>query len=146
MTDKPKDINLYNSPMKYTEKLAVKKLIKMSIKEFVKYAEDVIQPHTKKRSSVGLGFKFPYNLNGKLAEKIADCHPVYKWTAFLNNAGNLCHVVNAEDPDMIIRVKFHYSIKHLSRMKQMISIWHRVGHQIDVGACPKYTSRIKPHK
>lgn len=141
MTDRSKDINLYNSPMKYTEKLAVKKLIKMSTKEFAKYAADVIASHKPKRG-VGLGWKFPYNLNCKLDEKLADCNKLFTWTAFINNAGNLVHCVNAEDPDMIIRVKFRYSIKHLSVKKKSIAIWYRVGHQIDIGPCPQYTPRI----
>lgn len=128
--------------IKYVEKLSSKQLVKLSIKEFTRYATEVIKPHLKKRG-VGLGFKFPYNLNCKLDEKIADCHPLYTWTAFINNAGNLCHIVNAEDPDMIIRIKFRYSIKHLSKLKKMIVIWVRVGNRIDIGPCPKYTSRVQ---
>jgi len=120
----------------YTEKLSWKQLQKMNIKSFTKYAHDRIKQHLPRRN-VGLALKFPYQLNCSPNEKFHDCHALFNFTAFLNNAGNLCHIVSAEDFDLIIRIKFRNSIKHLSRKKQLIAIWMRVHRMIDVGLCPK---------
>lgn len=120
----------------YLEKLPVAILKRMTLAQFTKYAEDVIQPSVNKRIS-GLALRFPYPLNTSSRNKQHDCSKVLAYTAFLNNSGTICHIVSADDPDFLFRIRFRSSIKHLSLKKQRIAVWMRAHHYVDVGACPK---------
>lgn len=116
--------------------ISPKKLKAMTIKEFHKFAESVIDTGVSTRIP-GIALKFPYALNCANSEKVADCNKHLTYTAFLNNSGRLCHIICGDDPDLMIRIRFSYSIKHLSKRRQKIAIWHRVHNRINVGECPK---------
>ena len=66
----------------------------------------------------GLHLKFPYDLREGMKEKENSCHPECRWTAFLNNSGNLCHVVCPE-AGLMVRITFVYPINHLPHEKQL---------------------------
>ena len=98
-----------------------KELSKLPFEQFVSYVEEVINedaPNHKK----GISLKFPFDLRSSMGMKVQECSPWTKWTAFLNNAGTLCHVISS-DAEILVRITFSYPIKHLSpgRQNEMIT-------------------------
>ena len=119
-----------------TTRISAKQLKTMTAKEFKNFAEAVIDVKATVRTS-GFALRFPYALNCRQADKADDCSSKFTYTVFLNNSGRLCDVVYGEDPDVMITLRFSYSIKHLSKRRQKIAIWHRLHNIINVGECPK---------
>lgn len=77
----------------------------------------------------GLSVTFPADLRASLEMKQKDCSLFHKWTAFVNNAGTLCHVVSPES-GILIRLKFSYPIKHLNTYEIHNKVLNRVKHYI----------------
>jgi len=102
----------------------------MSLAQFTQYAKAVIVPHNCSRGT-GIHVEFPYDLRTGADEKNMDCHPLYQWTAFMNNTGTLCHVICPE-AELLVRLKFTYPIKHLSREKMLMAITLRVNKWIKI--------------
>jgi len=104
-------------------KAEVQKLIDMPLEDFCKFVEEEIVKVPTIQSGVDL--IYPFDLRGSLDMKSAHCKGLHKWTAFLNNAGTLCHVVSAE-AQIMVRVKFNYPISHLSANRMLESIKARI--------------------
>lgn len=100
----------------------------MTPKEFFEFADSVIQKEPKKR---GIYVKFPCDLRMSLQQKQSDCHGLSRWTAFINNAGTLCHVV-AKETDIMIRITFQYPVKHLDKFKQRYLIFQQIKHWVNI--------------
>lgn len=92
--------------------------------DFRKWAKTVIEESIKPLEHK-LKLKFPYDLRASLDMKVFDADMHIRWTAFLNQAGTLCHVVNREY-EIIARVKFRYPINHMSRYNMVKTIMERV--------------------
>lgn len=104
--------------------MKVKELAELPFDEFVKFVDEQVSTpneHNKK----GISISFPYDLRESLEMKSKNCSIWHKWTAFLNNAGTLCHVIGA-DAEILVRLKFSYPIKHLSTTKQLEMIKGRL--------------------
>jgi len=56
--------------------------------------------------------KFPCDLRASIQMKMADAEPGM-WTAFVNNAGWLVHVVHSDD-NLLIRLPLNTNVKHLT--------------------------------
>lgn len=69
------------------------------------------QPEPKRTASVHI--IRGYDLRHSVTEKSIDTHKITKWTAFVNNAHTLCHVV-ARDGDLIVRIPLYFSLKGAS--------------------------------
>lgn len=104
------------------DKLTLKEIEAMTPKQFVKYAKEVIALH-KPVHPHGLSLEFPYDLRRSMDMKIKDSSDWAKWTAFVNNAGTLCHVICPE-AEILIRLRYSYPIKHLhvDRMRQAVAV------------------------
>jgi hypothetical protein len=63
--------------------------------------------------------KFPCDLRASIKMKMEDAEPGM-WTAFVNNAGWLCHVVHHED-NLLIRLPLNTNVKHLT-----LSMIHKI--------------------
>lgn len=87
--------------------------------------EELAKP--PKRS--GLSLTFPYALTASLQMKMNDSSAFHRWTAFLNNAGNLCHVISPES-GILVRLKFSYPIKHLNTYEIHRKIVERIKHYV----------------
>lgn len=61
----------------------------------------------------GITIKIPYDLNVSPKQKFDDCDPAVQWTAFINQAGTVCHVVCPELM-MTVRLKFEKSVSEMS--------------------------------
>ncbi len=61
-----------------------------------------------------LAVVFPYDLRASLDTKLDDSLEFGGWVAFVNNAGTLVHVVHPEET-WLIRIRFHYALKHCSK-------------------------------
>lgn len=106
--------------MKYT----AKELKTMQFDLFCKFVEDNIQTMPA-AGRTGIALKFPVDLRDSLENKIKECAPMTKWTALLNNAGTLCHVISP-DSEILIRVTFTYPIKHLAKNFQLEAVIGKV--------------------
>ena len=56
------------------------------------------------------------DLRAPLEEKASDCHKFTKWTAFVNKAGTLIHVLPKEG-DFHVRIPMFYSTNGLSDLR-----------------------------
>ena len=112
-------------------KISTKALMNMSIEDFTKYAEMVIQ-QIPKSNKTGISVKFPYTLNCSIKDKVIDCDRNTKYTAFINKTGLLCHVISPDDPDFLIRIRFRKSLKLLPKSKQLTLIEARVRDKIKI--------------
>jgi hypothetical protein len=101
----------------------------MSKFEFLNFAKEVLKP--KEPDAIGLVIDFPYDLRRSLEMKTFDASQKARWTAFVNNAGTLAHVVCPE-ADILVRVKYGYPIKHLSSWQMTKAIMARVEDYIKV--------------
>lgn len=69
-----------------------RELANLSLNDFVLYAENVLRPKlTEKPNRISV--RFPYALNCKFEEKLADRDRRCKYTVFVNNAGTIAHVL-----------------------------------------------------
>lgn len=100
---------------------------KMNRKQFIAFAEEVIQKGVNNKRGVAL--RFPYDLRASLEMKSFDASSKTRWTAFVNNAGTLAHVV-CPDADILIRIHFGYPIKHLSAWQMRTAIIARIEHWV----------------
>lgn len=89
----------------------------------------------------GVAMNHPYNLKMTIRQKVHDCHKKLKYTAFMNNRGNLCHVVDPNNHDDIIRLVFKPPIKDLDPLRQLVIIWERLSKKVNVGPCPTIETR-----
>ena len=87
--------------------------------------EQLSQPSSKS----GLSLSFPCDLRQSIGQKIPLCSPYFRWTAFVNNAGTLCHVISPES-GILIRLTFGYPIKHLSAYEMHKKIVKRISHWV----------------
>ena len=101
----------------------VQKLIEMSLEDFCKFVEDEIVKTPKVQN--GISLEFPCDLRASIEEKMYRCSAYHKWTAFMNNAGTLCHVISA-DAEILVRIKFGYPVKHLSTNRMLENIKARI--------------------
>jgi hypothetical protein len=62
-------------------------------------------------SPVRLAVKFPVDLRMSIDMKLKECSPFAPWTAFINNAGTLAHVMHRED-DLLVRLPIRPSCKN----------------------------------
>lgn len=106
------------------KKYTAKQLKEMQFDLFCKFVEETIETAPAPGRN-GIALKFPVDLRDSLENKIKDCFPMSKWTAFLNNSGTLCHVVSP-DSEILIRVTFTYPIKHLAKNFQLEAIIGKV--------------------
>jgi hypothetical protein len=65
------------------------------------------------------------DLRASLEEKAACVHAFTKWTAFVNRAGTLCHMVPKEG-DLHIRIPLFYSTRSLSDARLKAMLWSHV--------------------
>ena len=79
-----------------------------------------ILPH----SHLKITIKYPCDLRASLRMKQEECYPG-TWTAFINNAGTLVHMLYDGD-DMLIRLPFKHSMKHLSLPKMRENVISKV--------------------
>lgn len=104
----------------------------MSNLEFLLFAKQVLAPSARPAPNrVGLSLRFPYDLRASLEMKYQDANKSARWTAFMNNAGTLCHVVSPEG-EISIRVRFNYPVKHLSKQRMGELVLTRVGNYIKI--------------
>ena len=111
--------------------ISMKDLMAMSIEEFTRYTEMVIQ-QTPKSNKTGISVRFPYALNCSIKDKIVDSNRDTKYTAFVNKTGLLCHIISPDDPDFLIRIRFRKSLKLLSKKKQLALIEARIKNKIKI--------------
>ena len=109
----------------------IKQVTLMSDKEFLEFAKEVLNPIVAAKNPIGLVLSFPYDLRGSLEMKSFDSSPEARWTAFMNNAGTLCHVVCPE-AEILIRLKFYYPIKHLPNWQMLQTVKKRVEDYIKI--------------
>lgn len=114
-----------------TIKLTSRELSNLPKTDFKKYVEEVLASKLTAKINK-LSLRFPYALNCKFEEKVADQHKVYRYTVFINNAGTIAHILDANCEDALIRIRLNPSIKHLNKKRQMMVIYHRVKHIIDI--------------
>lgn len=102
------------------KKMSRKDLLEMSDKDFAKFTVKTIVPSKKKRKK-GVYLNFPFDLRSSFDDKINYAATGTSWTAFVNNAGTLAHVMCPE-ADILIRIKFNFPINALDpkRMKQVV--------------------------
>lgn len=97
-------------PLKSKRKRGPIKLHKPETDKFadlIGYAETVHPPQDLK-----LIVKFPCDLRASIKMKMEDAEPGM-WTAFVNNAGWLVHVVYHDD-NLLIRLPLNTNVKHLT--------------------------------
>jgi len=70
----------------------------------------------------GIHLKRGCDLRASLEEKALDCSTFAKWTAFVNRAGTLCHLVPKEG-DIHIRIPLYYSTLSLTDNKLKAMLW-----------------------
>lgn len=102
------------------KRISKKDVLEMSDKRFKKFTLAVIAPTKEKRKS-GVYLQFPYDLRTSFDDKVQEAAMGHKWTAFVNNAGTLAHVMCPQS-DVLVRIKFGYPINMLpaDRMKDVI--------------------------
>ena len=102
------------------KRISKKEVLAMDDKAFTKFVIKVVAPTKKKRKS-GVYLQFPYDLRSSFDDKINEAAVGKRWTAFVNNAGTLAHVMCPE-ADILIRIKFEYPINMLpkDRMREVI--------------------------
>ena len=91
---------------------------KISLAEMTDLARATIRP-------ISLQLIANYDLRASLAMKVDEADKQAKWTAYLNVAGNLCHVVSPE-AELLIRVQFTYPIRHLKKSDQITAVRRRL--------------------
>lgn len=101
-----------------------KELAQMPFEEFLKFVEHTVTTEAPKNKQ-GISLTFPVDLRQSMKMKKEICSAWHKWTAFLNNAGTMCHVISP-DGDILARITFTYPIKHLSPAKQLEMIIGKV--------------------
>lgn len=111
--------------------ITARDLSRLSSRDFKQYVAEFLKPKLKEKVNK-ISLVYPYALNCKIEEKIEDQHKVYRYTVFLNNMGTIAHVLDAENPDAIIRVTFKPSLKFLSKKRQLMIIYHKVKNIINV--------------
>jgi len=73
----------------------------------------------------GIFLKRGVDLRASLEEKSLDCSQHTKWTAFVNRAGTLCHMVPREG-DMHVRIPLYFSTLSLTDPKLKSMLWSHV--------------------
>jgi hypothetical protein len=76
-----------------------------------------------------LEVKYPFDLRTSMDEKIALAKTVGTWTALLNNAGSLCHLIHPE-AGWIIRIPFKPTLKYCHPDYLSRIIYARLAHYI----------------
>jgi len=96
----------------------------LPIFEFSPRIMNLIQQMHQPRMS-GMAFRYPYRLDIKQRQKLADCSPDVKWTAFINEVGN---VVNLMCPEFLvtIQLKFTKPLYNLQEREMFEAILERV--------------------
>jgi hypothetical protein len=93
----------------------------------------------------GVALNHPYNLKRKISEKILNSHKKLRYTAYLNYHGNLCHVVDPNDPTFMIRIVFKKPIKNIDPMVQLMIIWDYLLTKriVNIGPRPDPDTRVR---
>lgn len=111
-------------------RLRVKNAADLPMPEFLEFAKEVLAPQLKEKP-IGIMLKFPYSLRASLRMKQEDASPKARWTAFMNNAGTLCHVIHPE-AELLLRIQFKYPIKHLNSWQMLQAVEARAGDFIKI--------------
>jgi hypothetical protein len=77
----------------------------------------------------GISLQRGVDLRASLEEKALFVSPHTNWTAYVNNAGTLCHMVPKEG-DMHLRIPLYYSTNILSDGRLLAMLHKHVGHRI----------------
>jgi len=97
-----------------------KNLSLLTDQEFERFTLEVTAP-SRSPGKPGLYLNFPFDLRSSFDEKVNTAAAGTTWTAFVNNAGTLVHVLCPE-ADILVRLVFRYPLASLNsqRMKQVI--------------------------
>lgn len=114
-----------------SKRMTAREIANLPLRDFTQYVDEFLKP--KKSEKINkIAIKFPYALNCKFDEKLADRHRVYKYTVFINNAGTIAHVLTSDSDELIVRLKLSPSVKHLSIKRQKYIIWNKIKHIFDI--------------
>lgn len=96
----------------------------MTQKEWVNFTKTTLGSERDEELK-GLTLVFPHDLRASMDMKCVEASKKTAWTAFVNNAGNLCHVVCPEGWIMV-RVTFGNPIKHFHRSTIKLLVLRKV--------------------
>ena len=79
----------------------------------------------------GISVRFPVDLRISWAVKINGASKQVSWTAYINNSGTLCHLVQP-NIEVLVRIKFKDSVKTYSNRYISEVIKQRLSHYINI--------------